>query len=482
MKGNEVAKKIFGPVTTAHQWVQLDDHTRQTYNFADTVNTARVRLAQEEEMKHTGHYDYFTTQYWPMVEAVMAMAERGLAVDKTAHLEYSAAIRNEQAALERSLKARCGYDINLNAPQQKATWLFDELGLKSLKETESGLRSVDQDALVRTLRAFRRRDEPHRSIIEDLFHRSKLQQISSHYLNLEIGEDGRVRPQIKMYRAETGRLAYTDPPLQQWPHKARHVWCAAPGHVYVSADYKQLEARILAYLANDRASIEVFERDGDIHQQNAMDLFAITEVQWDGKGKVERKATRDFAKGFLYGISYGGEAETMKTKEFCPCPRCVDETPPTLSLRREEIRNAQLRWNAKHPAVLTWRRELLTSVVGPNGTHSYTTPTGRKRFFFTPWPKVEREIYNCPMQTTAATIVDGAMVILHEMGAPIVLQHHDSLTLEVREEEAPRWARMLKQTMELPIIELGGVSFPVDLTMGKNWRDLDDIPPSFLTD
>jgi DNA polymerase-1 len=323
-------------------------------------------------------------------------------------------------------------------------------------------------------------DEPHRDILLDLFHRSRLSTIVTRYLKVE-EVDGRLRPTIKLYGAKTGRLSYSDPSLQQWPKEVRYLVQPGAGHIYIAADYSQLEARIMAILAQDRPSLDVLAVGGDIHLQNAFDLFEHDEGTWAHLDPLVQEATRNFAKTFVYGIGYGGDPETLDMKLYCPCPRCVDVVPPTLHLGRNEIRTAGKRWQRKHPQVLEWRSALLDQVI--SNRHVWVSPFGCHRKFQKPRSEIATEVYNFPMQHCAAMIINAAMGRLQIRRAPMVLQMHDELMLEVPTSEADRWASILKEEMERPVAELGGAVFPVDVKLGTSWGSLTpwEPPPHALT-
>lgn len=502
------------------KWLQLEDEVLGTYNCWDTYTTARLIEPVRAELADQGLLEWFDSTYWPLVQAVMAMAKRGMEIDKSALREYRkkllAELNEVDGQLREHYKATCDLSdvlgdlawrvfqtltggrrrkrslytkaewarvhsrlhLNIDSRDQVAKWLYQDLGLKHKKLTASGKRpAVDLEALDWTLRNLRKRDESHRWVIETLFHRSRLDTIRDRYLKIQVDKDGRVRPSIKMYGAETGRLAYAHPPLQQWPPEARHVFIARPGHVFLAVDYSQLEARILAILSGDRASLDVFAAGGDVHASNAMDLFGLSSVDWEALDPVRRKASRNFAKAFLYGISYGGAAETMKTKLYCPCPKCQDKVPPTLELSRAELKTASQRWFYIHRPVVQWREQLVRKVFGPHGTRFYRSPMGRGRYFLAPYRDSVRELYNCPMQMLASEIVDRATGDCHEAGVPLVLQMHDELMAEVPEGEVSHWRKVMQDLMEKPVPELDGAVFPTDAEVGPTWGDLKELPP-----
>jgi DNA polymerase I len=461
-------------VNTDHKWLNLPDETMQVYNCFDTLATVRAAKGLRQTLTETGQLHYFESRVWPLVEPILAMQRRGIPVCRDTLNAYRESVRLELAETVTSVERLIpnGARFNLNSPPQRASLLYDTCGLKVPPPTrDRPARSTNQAAMTWIIQHLRKRDEPFRGVLEGLFHRSRLNTILSRYLDFAIRDD-RVFPRIKLTGAETGRLAYADPAIQQYPEEVRVIFKTKPGNVLLGADYSQIEARILAILSQDRASIEVFEAGGDVHAANARDLFGLTPVQWSDLSPKLVKEYRNFAKAFLYGISYGGNPETLKTKLFCPCPRCVAKVPPTATLGKDEVVRASQRWFHIHAPVPRWRDALVESV---RYSKTYTNPMGRKRYFCAPYPEYLRELYNCPMQSTAAEIINDATIRLHKLNAPLILQHHDALVLEVPEAEVQFWGRVLKAEMERSVPELGDAVFPVDLTWGSSWGSLKSL-------
>jgi len=448
------------------RWLQLTARQVGVYNNWDCLSTARLaKLLPIEMDAKAADPDYYAREVWPTVEVVLAMQRRGLAVDTLAreNLRQSmeAELRDTDDTIQHlAIEAGQPTYVNLNSHTQKAKLLFDKLGLKPRRFTEkSGTRSTDLEALAGLLHNLRVMDRHAIPVLHGLFHRSRVNTILSRYLDFYV-RDGRVYPRIKFCGTKTERLAYADPAVQQFPPEVRGMVVAAPGHVLVSADFSQLEARILAVLAHDKPSLEAFAAGQDIHSLNATDLF--------GRPITKDDPERDFAKSFLYGISYGGAAETMKSKLFCPCPKCV-KPGAELAVPRTDMRRLADRWFARHPAVLAFRRQLADTV---RKFHYYDSPFGGRRWIFSPWSVAEREVYNLPMQWSAATIVNRAMRRLHTWGAPIVFQHHDSIMLEAPVDQTSWWASRLRLVMEQPVPELGGTVFPVEVSVAERWSEL----------
>jgi DNA polymerase-1 len=455
-------------VFSDHPWLNLGEKGA-AYNAWDLIATARVYKETKEELEDNRQLPFFEREVWPLVEPVLAMQRRGLLLDKKGKTQYRRELRKELKETDQSIFDHVKKELNLDSNPQVAELLYEDLGLKCHKLTEIGRKpSVDQEALTRCLRRLRVKDRHAQPVLEALFHRSKLQTIDERYLGVDVGEDQRVHPDIKLVGTETGRFAYADPPLQQFPDAIRHLLIASPGSVFVAADHSQLEARIMAHLSNDKLSLAVFDAGGDIHSANARDLFGYAPAHWEEMEESKKKEARVFAKSYLYRLMYGGSAGA-KIRLFCPCPKCKDILPATVDFTREEIERADKRWTQKHGAVFRWRNHLLKSVAGRAGTGWYTNPLGRRRRFMGPYSAITREVYNMPMQSTAADIINRAMVRGHQAGLPFVLQMHDSLMIEVPIDQAPLSAHTLKNIMEEPVKEMGDRVFPVDVAMGSNW-------------
>jgi len=461
--------------TTEHAFLKLLNRTLGIYNDWDAWTTGKLIGPLVQELQDHDQWDYYLSDIEPLQYAAIDMTVRGIGVDRQAKANYRRRLRSELMGVDhliRRMADEAGFkytDKFPNSDAQVSKFLYNHLKIRARKRTGSGKGwSVDQDALTRLLKNLLKRDEKYRVLLHGLFHRSRLATIDSRYLDFDIDPDGRVRPTVKMLATKTLRYAYANPPLQQYPEEARHIFVAAPGKIFVSADYAQLEARILAYLAGDTPSIQVFEAGGDVHAQNARDLFGWSEQDWLGLDADMRAKARGYSKPFLYRIVYGGTAASGDKKLVCPCERwgCAAKNPPVIELKRAEVVASERRWFAKHPAVPAFQRATARAI---QATHFYNPPLGGRRWIATPWgADLDREAKNIPIQTTAAQLVNRAQISLFKAGLPIVLQWHDQLVAEVPEAEADETAQTMRAIMEVSAPELGGVSFPVDVSMGRN--------------
>jgi DNA polymerase-1 len=468
-----------GTVLTNHRWLTTPHDTLTRYNRLDCVATAKLVPKVKRALLQSGNAAFWKDSFWPMAQVTVDMQRLGVGeLDKEERNAYRRRLRTDIGELESNILSGTGGDYTdklFNSPKQLARLLYDEWQLKSPPATlKRPARSTDLSALAWVLDNLRQRDEAYRGRLHDLFHRSRLQTILERYLSIEGDPDGRVRPTIKLTGTETLRLAYSGGPgeaVQQWPGECRSLIRAAPGKVFVSRDYSQLEARILAVLSNDQPSLEAFRLGRDIHTLNAASLFGVDYFQ-EGDTARAPEALRNYAKTFLYGISYGGKAESIKMKVFCPCYRCREKAPEQVNLRRDEVKDAADRWARAHFRVMEWRKELVEGVYGHGRNRTWTSPFGFKRRMWEPYSDGERSLMNLPMQHCASQIVNRAMIRLHALGAPIVLQMHDEIVLEVPILKSDVAMEQLRAVMEMPVPELGRTVFPTKGGISDNWGGL----------
>lgn len=460
----------FHPINTNHKWLNIPDGELAVYNGIDVLATAQSALSLVEEARDHEMLAFWETEVWPMASAIVAMQRHGLWVDQAARATYTHSVYAELEEVDSELLAAAPgylseptplYPNSLGSGQKVAKWLFEDLGLRSTKKTETGRSSVDQEALLGVWRNLRKKDEPVKRHLENLLHRSRLKTISQRYLGFDVQLDGRIRPTIKMIGTETGRLAYSDPPIQQWPEECRVMISAPPGSVLVTCDYEQLEARIAAVLFKVGRDLDILASGEDLHAITAREAFAITEREWGSMDPHSRKGRRNYSKAFRYRIIYGGDPNqvgALGAKVFCPCPRHKHD--PIVNLEPGTIIEASRRFLANRPEIESSRYRLLDEV---RKTHALRTPLGRKRLFFGPVDSIKREIYNFPIQSTAADLINRAMRRLHKQNAPIFLQWHDSLGVEAPLADAERWGNQVRAAMTAPCPELSGTVFPVEL-------------------
>ncbi len=335
--------------------------------------------------------------------------------------------------------------------------LFDELKLPVVKRTPKGGRSTDADVLEAL--------EPHHPIAERLLQFRELDKLKGTYLDalprFVNPVTGRIHTRFDQAVAATGRLSSSDPNLQNIPIRTefgrliRGAFVAPPGHVILSADYSQIELRVLAHLSQDPELLEAFRSGGDVHARTAALIFDRPQADVTAE---ERRAAKTINFGVLYGM---GDSALAKQ----------------LGISREDAARFITAYFDCYAGVARLMNETVEAARKGEAVRSLL---GRRRFL----PNLgssnrglraeaERVARNTPIQGTAADILKLAMVALgdegEKMGARLVLTVHDELVFEVREEnavEAGEWIRGRMATA----IELD-VPLVVDVGFGKSWSE-----------
>jgi DNA polymerase-1 len=404
----------------------------------------------------------------PLLPVLVDMEARGVAVDRERLLEQSRRLGERIAALEAELQREAGEPVNVSSPVQLRPILFEKLrvqdaaGNRRLKRVKTGL-STDQSVLEE-LRA-------HPFVDKLLEHRS-LTKLKNTYLDtlpaLVHPDTGRIHTSFNQTVAATGRLSSSDPNLQNIPVRSelgreirRAFVPGAPGWRFLSADYSQIELRVMAHLSGDPALQDAFRRGADIHRDTAARVFHVQ------PGLVSDEL-RGRAKAINFGILYGMGAQ-----------RLARETGMTEA---EAARFIDA-YFASYPRVKAFLDETLARA---RETGVVTTLLGRRR----PVPELRSEngriraqaenvAVNTPIQGSAADLMKVAMVRLHRrlheegLQAQLLLQVHDELLLETPGDELERAARVVREEMEGEIRL--DVPLRVDLFQGPNWCDLEEL-------
>jgi DNA polymerase-1 len=393
------------------------------------------------------------------------MESFGIGVDAAALRAISAEFGEQLARLERECYELAGHEFNLNSPIQLRDVLFDKLKLsaKGLKRTKSGF-STDADTLEKlaAVHPLPRKLIEYRTI-------AKLKSTYSDSLpGLIDPATGRIHTSFHQALTATGRLSSTDPNLQNIPTRSeegrriRRAFVCAPGHLLLSADYSQIELRVLAHLSGDRTLIEAFSQGEDIHVRTATEVLGI------GPEAVDAEARR-LAKVINFGIIYGmgpqrlaGELAIPMAEASDYIKRYFERLPGVRSYLDETLRKAR-----EHGYVTTMygRRRYLPELNGREG--------GARA-------QAERIAINTPIQGSAADLIKVAMVHLfstlteREIAARMVLQVHDELLIEVQKDSLSAACDAVRREMEG--VAALAVPLKVDLKWGPNWAELTNRP------
>jgi DNA polymerase I len=393
----------------------------------------------------------------PLVPVLLDMEHLGVLIDTAMLRKQSHEIAQSLMALEQSAHAAAGNAFNLDSPKQLQEILFGRLGLPVSRKTATGQPSTAEDVLEELAADY----ELPRIILE---YRG-LAKLKSTYTDKLPGQvdprTGRVHTSYHQAVAATGRLSSTDPNLQNIPvrtpegRRIRQAFVAPPGHVLMAADYSQIELRIMAHLSGDASLLRAFAEDRDIHQATAAEVFGLepSAVTAD-----QRRAAKAINFGLIYGMSAFGLARQLGIERGA-AQRYVDlyfDRYPGVKRYMDDTR-ATAREQGFVETVFG-RRLYLPDIRSRNqGLRQYA----------------ERSAINAPMQGTAADIIKRAMISVHDwlshgrVPARLVMQVHDELVLEVREDAADGVERGLRERMSTAA-ELQ-VPLKVDVGRGQHW-------------
>lgn len=429
--------------------------------FAGRKAAALKTLAakMEAELERLEMTDLLTRLEQPLSEVLSDMELTGIRVDKEDLVRYGEELGARIADLERQIHEHAGGPFNVNSTKQLGEVLFDRLGLPAWKKTKTGY-STDAEVLERL--------EPYHPIIGLILHYRTLTKLQSTYvegLQKEIRPDtGKIHTYFRQGIAATGRLSSQYPNLQNIPirleegQKIRKVFLPSePGWLIMSADYSQIELRVLAHLSGDEKLREAFVHDRDIHTQTAMNVFGVEPDQVDANMRRQAKAVNF---GIVYGISDYGLSQN-------------------LHITRKEA----AAFIEQYFSVFQGVRAFMDNIVQQARRDGFvTTILNRRRYL----PEInasnynlrsfaERTAMNTPIQGSAADIIKQAMVKLaarmkrEGVKSRMLLQVHDELVFEVPEDELEIMRDMVKEEMETAV-KLD-VPLKVDVSWGANWHE-----------
>jgi DNA polymerase-1 len=401
----------------------------------------------------------FRTLETPLSEVLFRMEQRGIRVDTAFLAELGVEFRTQMDDLERRIHTSAGRGFNVQSPKQLAEILFDELGLKPTRKTASGWST---DVSVLTALAGR---HPLPGLI--LEHR-QLAKLLGTYVEavtaLVEPDTGLLHTSFNQAVAATGRLSSSDPNLQNIPvrttegRRIRQAFVPRDaGHVFLSADYSQIELRLLAHLSGDAALVETFRRGGDVHRRTAALIAGVGEDAVDG-------VMRSRAKAINFGVIYGMGARALARQidvSVREASGFIDDYFRTYPGVREYIEHCRVAARETgYAETLLGRRRTLPEILSDRD---------RERSF------AERIAVNTPIQGTAADLIKLAMLEVDRRltatgsGALLLLQVHDELLLEVAPDELAATEALVREAME-GVMALS-VPLVVDLHAGANWAE-----------
>ncbi|PWJ21931.1 DNA polymerase I [Jannaschia seohaensis] len=396
----------------------------------------------------------------PMVPVLARMERHGIQVDRGVLSRMSGAFAQKMAALEEEIHAAAGQPFNVGSPSQLGEILFGEMGLPGGKKTKAGKWSTSADALedLATEHTLPR-------LVLDWRQISKLKSTYTDALQEHINPDtGRVHTSYSIAGANTGRLASTDPNLQNIPvrteegRRIREAFVAPEGRVIVSLDYSQIELRILAHIAGIDALKQAFKDGQDIHAITASQMFGVPLDQMTPEVRRQAKAINF---GVIYGISGFGLARNLRIprEEAQAFIDTYFERFPGIRAYMDDT----VAFAKEHGRVETlFGRRIHTPEINAKGPGA-----GFAR----------RAAINAPIQGTAADVIRRAMIrmddAIADLDAKMLLQVHDELIFEVAEDDVDALVVRAREVMEganMPVVDLS-VPLTVDDGRGANWAE-----------
>ncbi len=460
----QIASYLLNPLSTNYSLKDLSFQYAGEY-IEDSSSMQRVKIIKKlyfplkDNLKKLGMWDLFSQIEMPLIEVLEAMQEKGIKVDKNILNDFLCEIREKREEIEEEIYREVGEEFNINSSQQLGKILFEKLHLPVVKKTKTGY-STDEEVLQVLSRI-----HPSLKKIMEYRHLFKLESTYIQpFPNLINPTTGRIHASFNQTVTATGRLSSSQPNLQNIPIKEklgeriRKAFVAEKNHLFLSADYSQIELRILAHLSKDPNLKSTFTRGEDIHQQTAAEIFSILPLQVTSQMRRQAKVVNF---GIVYGISSYGlsrdlgisekEASEYITKYFNRYPKVRKYIEKTLEKARKN----------HYVTTLTGRRRYLPEINSPNR---------RRREF------AERTAINSPIQGGAADLIKIAMINLYQRfkqektGAWILLQIHDELLFEVPCRKIEEIKRIVKKEME-GAMKLS-VSLLVKIKVGKNWAEM----------
>ncbi|HXT26716.1 MAG TPA: DNA polymerase I [Candidatus Eisenbacteria bacterium] len=398
----------------------------------------------------------------PLAEVLAEMERAGVRVDPETLGTLSESMEKEVRRLEKEIWDLAGNEFNVNSPIQLAEILFDKLNLEvAAKRGRAKARST----AVEILEELSAKHPLPRKIIEY----REVAKLKSTYVDslpkLIHGESGRVHTSISQTVAATGRLSSSDPNLQNIPirtelgRQIRAAFVAEKGRILLSADYSQIELRVMAHFSRDPVLVEAFRCGEDIHARTAQEVFGVGPLAQTAE---HRRAAKAINFGIIYGLSAFGLAQQ-------------------INVPQKEAASFIAAYFARYQGVKAYLDRVLEE----------TRKTGETRTLFgrvRPIPEIlspqvqlrnfaERTALNSPLQGTAADLIKLAMIAIHKrlaeekLQAQMILQVHDELLFEAPVKEKATLAKLVQEEME-GVYKLE-VPLEVEVCTGLNWRDLD---------
>ena len=431
------------------------------YACEDADITLQLKHLFEPEVNKEHLKELFYNVEMPLVEVLKDMEREGIAIDVQGLKDYSKQLEESLHQLEKDIKEAAGMDFNVDSPRQLGEVLFDHLKIDpKAKKTKTGQYATSEDILLKL-------DKSH-PVIPMILEYRQMRKLKSTYVDplptMCDKVDGRVHTNFMQTVTATGRLSSNNPNLQNIPiktEKGREIRKAFiprdKDHVLLSADYSQIELRIVAALSGDKHMIEAFHNKHDIHTATASKVF---HVPMDGVTREQRGAAKAVNFGILYGQSAFGLAQGLnisRTEAKGIIDSYFEQFSALKSYMEQVMHDAR---EKGYVETIMKRRRYLPDINSANAV---------VRGF------AERNAINAPIQGSAADIIKMAMIKVHHtmknhhLKSKMILQVHDELVFDVHKDEVDVMKALVRECMEHAI----EINVPIDtqVEVGENWLD-----------
>jgi DNA polymerase-1 len=453
---------LIGKGKSAITMDKVDVEKVSDYSCEDSDVTLRLKTILEKDISQKGLDELLYNVEMPLVEVLAEMEMSGVSIDKEYLADLSKEMEKKLDKLTKKIYELAGEEFNINSPKQLSVILFEKMKLPVIRRTKTGI-STDEEVLTKLALSH--------PLPEKLLEYRELSKLKSTYVDslpdLVNPATNRVHTSFNQAVTATGRLSSSGPNLQNIPirteegRKIRKAFIASDkDHLLLSADYSQIELRILAHLSQDANLIRAFKEGSDIHAYTASLVFAVKEsdVTSDMRGMAK---TVNF--GIIYGMSPYGLAQSLKidvnkAKEFIDS---YFERYPEVKFYLEGLIE-EARQNG-YVTTLLGRRRYIPEI---NSTDM------RMRQF------AERTAVNTPIQGSAADIIKVAMIAIDErlskkkLSSKMIMQVHDELVFDVPKNELKEACKIVKDGME-NIIKLK-VPVLAHVEVGENWLEMEE--------
>lgn len=429
------------------------------YACADADMTFRLRAHLAPELKKKELSGLFYDMEMPLINVLIDMERKGICLDKGYLQKLAYEVREHIVRMEQEIYQLAGEPFNINSPKQLATILFEKLKLPVIRKTKTGI-STDEEVLKKLA--------ANHPMPGKLLEYRELQKMDSTYIEGLLaaakGPESRIHTCFNQTVAATGRLSSSNPNLQNIPvrtelgRRIRQAFVPKQGYELLSADYSQIDLRMLAHMSEDEAMCRAFQKGEDIHTATAAEIFGVSPEKMT---KELRRIAKSINFGIVYGISAYGLAQQ-------------------LGISPDEAQRHITRYFERYPGVKKWIEKTLSEAR----IHGFVrTLLGRIRYL----PEInssngamrgfaERTAMNTPIQGTSADVIKVAMIRLaesaqrDEWSGDMLVQVHDELLFEIPTPHLQAAQAKIKRLMEnaIPL----RIPVVVDLKAGKNWSEM----------